>query len=147
VIVLTGDDSQNHKICKHLKEIGHERIITNAKNPEIEEKIRLMDIHSLDHTRIIATTIENYIIRPTTYHALVETFETFIIEEIKVINKEIDGMLIKNFPVPKDSYLMLIKRGDEMYIPHGDSDLRAGDIVTAFGTESALNRIRQQLFI
>lgn len=146
VVVLTHEDNQNYKISARLKrELGHEKIITNVQSKQIEQKLAHMEISSLDNIRIMATTIENFIIRPTTYHALVETFENFVIEEIRITNQLINGMLIKHFPVPGESYLMLLKRGDYMYIPKGDSDLQTGDIVTVFGTESALKRIREQL--
>jgi Trk K+ transport system NAD-binding subunit len=38
--------------------------------------------------------------------------------------------------------LILITRGNVKDIPHGDSYLRTGDVITVFGTGNALNAIR-----
>jgi len=41
--------------------------------------------------------------------------------------------------------LMLIKRGDMMEIPHGESYLKKGDTVLVFGTDTALIDTRNRL--
>ena len=51
----------------------------------------------------------------------------------------------KEIPFHKDGSLMLVKRGNEMHIPHGDTHLRTGDIVTVFGTDSAIEDFMSKL--
>ncbi len=65
----------------------------------------------------MATTIENLILRPTTYHALVETFENFSVEEIPVINPELDGHHIREIAFHKDAILIMVKRGTNLIYP------------------------------
>ncbi len=146
VVVLTGDDCKNLKVCKTLKEeLGHEKIISRASKPEIIQKLKNLEVETLDTIRIMATTIENLILRPTIYHTLIETFENYSVEEIVVRNKEIDGVLIKEIPLHKDGFIILVKRGKEMFIPHGDSYFKTGDVINIFGTNSALEDIRAKL--
>ena len=146
VVVLTGSDEKNLKICELLRcELNHEKIISKSGNSIIDQTLRRLEVEILDATRVIATTIENLIVRPTTYHALVETFENFSVEEVKVTSKAIDGLQIKEIPFHKDGTLMLIKRGSNMYIPHGDTYLKIGDIINVFGSDSALIDIRAKL--
>lgn len=93
----------------------------------------------------MATTIENLILRPTTYHALVETFENFSVEEIPVINPELDGHQIREIAFHKDAILIMVKRGTTLFIPHGETFLKTGDILNILGTDSALENTREKL--
>lgn len=145
VVVLTGDDYGNLKVCKTLKEIGHEKIISRAGNPIVLQELKSLEVETLDMIRIMATTIETLILRPTTYHALIETFENYSVEEIVVTNRDIEGMQIKDIPLHKDGFIILVKRGTKMFIPHGENYFRTGDIVTIFGTQLALESIKSKL--
>jgi Trk K+ transport system NAD-binding subunit len=146
VVVLTGSNEKNVKICELLRRnFNHEKIISKSGNSIIEQTLRRLEVEILDATRVIATTIENLIVRPTIYHSLVETFENFTVEEITITSKDIDGLQIKEIPFHKDGTLMLIRRGSNMYIPHGDTYLRIGDIINVFGTNAALVDIKAKL--
>ncbi|MBC8489028.1 MAG: cation:proton antiporter [Bacteroidetes bacterium] len=146
VVVETGDDKLNVKICELLrKELRHEKIISRARNLAIEKTFKSLEVETIDATRVLATTIENLIVRPTTYHTLVETFENFTVEEITITNKEVDGLRVKEIPFHKDAILMMVKRGNNFYIPHGDTYFRIGDTIHIFGTDSALEDTRRKL--
>jgi len=146
VVVETGSDSMNINICEILrKELGHERIISKSGNSKVEEALRELDVELLDARRVLATTIESLIIMPTTYHALVDTFEDYRVEEIKISKTSIDGSQIKDIPFHRDGTVILIRRGSDVYVPHGDTYVRMGDLLTVFGTGTALDEIRRVL--
>ncbi len=145
VVVLTPDNNANLEICKLLKEyFRHDKIITKSDSLKIEQKLHSLEVNTVDTVRTIASTIENFIIRPNTYQALNESFENFIIEETRISNKELDGTEVQNIPFPKDAYLMLVKKGDKMQVPHGDTCLKQGDTVIVFGTRSAMEQVKQR---
>jgi Trk K+ transport system NAD-binding subunit len=84
-------------------------------------------------------------VRPTTYHALIETFENFNIEEILIINPLIDGKKVLEISLHKDAILIMVKRGTSMFIPHEETYLKTGDILNILGTDSALESTREIL--
>ena len=144
VVVVTESEMKNTQICRILKEeYSHPKIISKSSNKLIEEQLQRLKVEYLDVTRLMATTLENLIIRPTTYQALVETFENYNVEDIKINNPSIDGSQIKEFPFHKDGELILVRRGEKVEIPHGDTYVHAGDIVTVMGTEAALQNFRK----
>ncbi len=146
VVVDTASDERNYKICELLrKDIGHERIISRAAHLSLDRAMKRLEVETVDAVKVIATTIENLIIRPTTYHTLVETFENFSVEEIQIRNKDVDGLQVKEVPFQNNAILMMVKRGNESYIPHGETFFRVGDIVHIFGTDSALEDARRKL--
>jgi Kef-type K+ transport system membrane component KefB len=146
VVVETGSSRDNYTICKMLKnELQHDNIITRSFTSVIEEKMKMLEVTTVDLTGVLATTIESLILRPTTYHALLESFENFNVQEIVILNKEIDGMQLKEVPFHKDVILMMVKRDNSYYIPHGETYFKLGDVLHVFGTDSALENTREKM--
>jgi Kef-type K+ transport system membrane component KefB len=146
VVVLTDSDQDNIEISRLLREeFGHEKIISRSGTSKIELELLRLGVDIIDTPRIIATTVENLILRPTTYQALVETFESFTVEEITITNKKIDRLQVHEIPFDSDGFLMLMRRGKEMHVPHGDTNLRLGDNVIVFGTNRAVQDFREKL--
>jgi len=145
VVVSTESEVKNTNICKMLKEeFQHPKIISKSSNILIEQKLKNLKVEYVDMTRLVATTFENLIIRPTTYHALVETFDNYQVEDIKITDKNISGTQIKEIPLHVDGELILLRRGQKVEIPHGDTYLQQEDVVTVMGTESALQDYRKK---
>jgi len=140
VVIETGNDEQNLVIGRLLRnEFHHEKIISRITRFSMEQKYKQMGVETIDVTQILATAIENLITRPTTYHALVESFENFSVDEIQITNKAIDGMQVKEMSFHKDALLMMIRRDNSLFIPHGETYLRVGDILLMFGTQTAFD--------
>jgi Kef-type K+ transport system membrane component KefB len=146
VVVECGSDEINFSVSKLLRnEFQHEKIITRSSSLLNEQRLKHLGIIPVDIRRVMATAIENLIIRPTTYHDLVESFENFSLDEITVTSNDIDGRQVKTIPFHKDAILMIIKRGTSSYIPHGDTYIRKGDILHVFGTATALDDTRNKV--
>ena len=146
VIIETGNDEKNIKIGKMLKnEFQHEKIISRINRFSNAQTFKQLGIQAIDITQILATTIENLITRPATYHALVESFESFNVEEITIKNKNIHGLQIKEISFHKDAIIMMIKRENQFFIPHGDSYLQVNDILVVFGTQSAFDDTKHKV--
>ncbi len=146
VVVMTGDDQENIRICKMIrKEFSHEKLIARSGTKMIEQTLKNLNVETFDATRILANSIENLIILPTTYHALIESYDDFHIEELEMLNHEVDGLQVREVPLHGDGTIMMIKRGGNMYVPHGDTYLRLGDIINVFGTNAAIEDYRKKL--
>ncbi len=146
VVVDTGSAEKNHEICKLLRNVlMHDNIISRSDKSDVELRLKNLGVKTIDVIGVQATTIENLILRPTTYHALIESFENFSVEEILITNKLIDGLQLKEVPFHKDAILMMVKRDKSFFIPHGETYFRLGDILNVFGTDTALQNTREKL--
>lgn len=146
VIIETGSPEKNVKISKLIRnDLMHENIITRSSTSEVEQKLKNLGVKTIDVIGVVATTIENLILRPTTYHALVESFENFSVEEILITNKEVDKLQVKEIPFHADAILMMVKRDNSFFIPHGATYFRTGDILHVFGTNTALQDTREKM--
>jgi len=146
VVVETGNDHLNVEICKLLRrDLQHERIISKSGDSEVEHLLRSLDVKILDATRVLALTIENLILRPGSYQTLIESFENYHIQDISVTNPAVDGIQVKDIPFHLDCTLVMINREKEKFIPHGNSYLKTGDIISVFGTGASLEDTRRKL--
>ena len=145
VVALTESEEKNFKICQLVRNnLQHERVITQANSNSFENKLRQLEVEYLDKRRVIASTIENLILRPTTYHALIESFDNYTLADIKVTNPRVDGQKVKDIIFHQDGSLMLLKRGNEMEVPHGDTHLYLGDTLTIIGSETAIDDFKDK---
>ncbi len=146
VVVETGNDERNYKIVDFLRnELLHERIIMRACKMPCVEKLNRLGVETIDLHRVLSTAIENLILRPTTYHDLVESFENYSVEEIVITNRIVNGQQLKKVPFHSGAVLMMITRDKSSFIPHGETFLRLGDLLHVFGTPTALQEIRKQI--
>jgi len=139
VVLECGSDQNNLEVAQMLrKQFQHENIISRSQSKTIEKQLQLLSVDTIDEHRVLATTIENLILRPNTYHDLVESFDNYSVEEIQIVNSNIDGKQIKEVPFHSEAILMMIKSGESLSIPHGNTYLRKGDILHVFGTNAAM---------
>ena len=71
--------------------------------------------------------------------------QSFRVEEILISNPEIDGLRIHEIDFHKDAILIMLKRGTNLFIPHGETYLKLGDILNILGTDSSLENSREKL--
>lgn len=56
-----------------------------------------------------------------------------------------DGRKVRDVSWPEESTLVSVRRGRQVVVPTGDTDLVAGDVITAFGTVSSRQRMIERL--
>jgi Trk K+ transport system NAD-binding subunit len=147
VVLLTQSDTKNFKIANILKnELGHSKVITVTTKPDLFGKdASLSEMLVVDAYEIVASRIESEIMRPMTTHALADSFGVYSVEEIAVRNKEVDRKLVKDIPFPQSGSIIVIRRSGEIFIPHGNTHILVGDLVTVIGNGTALEEFRKLL--
>lgn len=147
VVILTESDIKNVSVAEIIRtQLDHSKIITVTTKPELFQDNRaLSDIQVVNAYEIVANRIENEIMRPTTTQALTDSFGAYSVEEIPVRNNTIDRVYVKDIPFPKSGSLVVVRRENEIFIPHGDTHLLMGDLVTVIGNAAALEEFRRLL--
>jgi Trk K+ transport system NAD-binding subunit len=56
-----------------------------------------------------------------------------------------DGRMVREVSWPEGSTLVSVQRNRKVLVPHGDSLLLAGDVITAFGTPASRQRMIDRL--
>ncbi len=144
VIILTESKKLNRELTLYIKnDLEHNRIIT-GKYDTILDSIELhTDTKLIDHDEVLAHHVEDMIVRPDSIASLAISFDTYQVEEIRITNRKIHRKLVRDVAFPPSGSLVIHRRNDEIFIPHGDTPLLMGDIVTVIGNRTALAEFRK----
>lgn len=146
VVVLTESKELNIELTQYIKnKRNHNRIITrkystsqDLVDPQNETKL-------VDKDLILANHVEDMILRPDSVASLSVSFDEYRIEEIQITRKEIQRRQVKELAFPPSGSLVMQRRGGEIFIPHGNTHLLLGDIITVIGNSVALAEFRKIL--
>jgi trk system potassium uptake protein TrkA len=149
-VACTPYDEQNLVACVLAKQLGARRTVCFLFRPDFRT--------ALDESKVFAASIGiDSIVRPpeqlareviriaTVPGALeVEVFEggkvrlfRHAIEETAPITRA----PLRDLGLPSDVVLVMARRGEESFVPRGDTRLLAGDQVTAMGNPRGMNRL------
>ncbi|RMD53342.1 MAG: hypothetical protein D6828_05110, partial [Nitrospirae bacterium] len=142
VVVATGDDNINIEVCRIIKGYyKHKKIIVRDNNPDNYELLRNMGVIPMNLVLSSVITLENLVLRPEAYHIVKDSLQPFEVADVVLSNDDFHNTVLKDIPMHKDGFILLIKRGDQQLIPKDDTILHKGDVLTVFGTPEAINDI------
>lgn len=142
VVVLTSSETNNTEVVKRFKnDFKHDKIYT-IFNPALKELAADSEIQLLDKHETMAAHFESAIVRPDTYQSLGDEFGAYQVEDIKMTNKSMERKQVKDLAWHPSGSLVLLRRAAEMFVPHGDTHLLMGDVITVIGNEEALKDFR-----
>ena len=146
VIVLTELNYLNKVLTRYVQNnLGHGKIITRKQSATHDMISPESQIKLVDHDELIANHIEDVVMRPDAVDTLSTSFDVYRIEEIKVTKPEVDRKLVREIAFPPSGSLVIQRRDGEVFIPHGNTHLLLGDIMTVIGTGTALSEFRSIL--
>ncbi|MEQ6166684.1 MULTISPECIES: cation:proton antiporter [unclassified Ekhidna] len=146
VIVLTESRVLNLELTRHLKNhLDHKKIITRKQSAAHDLIDPQGDLKIVDHDEVLANHIEDMVTRPHSVGTLQESFGMYRVEEIQITKKSIHRLLVKEIAFPPSGSLVIQRRKGEIFIPHGDTHLLLGDVITVIGNTSALHDFRRIL--
>ncbi len=143
VVVLTESKNLNLELTLYIKnQLDHSKIIARKQSASHELVVAQTEIKVIDHDEVLASHIENMIVSPDSVASLSESFDNYRVEEIQITRKEVHRKLVKEIAFPPSGSLVIQRRGGEIFIPHGDTRLLIGDVITVIGNRRALTELR-----
>jgi len=145
VILLTGSDETNQEMIDFFRDkFNHSKIIALDHDEHSAVSTKASEVQHISANEIIAHHFENLIFNPTSEAMLTDAFGTYLVEEIPMMNRNIDGKRVKEIPFHPAGSLMLLRREKEIFVPHGDTHLLMGDLITVIGTRQALETFHKK---
>jgi CPA2 family monovalent cation:H+ antiporter-2 len=71
---------------------------------------------------------------PAMYSLLTRTDDDKELEEIEILNPAYIGKRLREVVLPGDVLILAMRRSDDLIVPHGDTQLLAGDHLTIAGS-------------
>jgi trk system potassium uptake protein TrkA len=148
VAAVTGDDEDNLVICQMAKrKFKVKRVIARINNPKNEVTFQMLGIdETVSSTKLIYSLIEQEVevadVIPLTAlrKGHLELVEVALTQEAPSVNRRVRDLVL-----PEKSTLAILVRGNDAEIIHGDTTLRAGDIVVAITPSAVVPQFRKAM--
>lgn len=139
IIATTDRDNVNLLACQIAKSkfgFSSDMLVARVNDPNNMPLFSEMGIRSMSPVISAAIILENMVGRHDLF-TMCEVGTQGDIIEIEVSNPKVIGKAIKEVDLPKDSLIVLVRRGDQSIIAHGDTVIEEGDHLTIIGQTGA----------
>ncbi|MHC1602568.1 MAG: cation:proton antiporter domain-containing protein [Methermicoccaceae archaeon] len=133
LIVTTNMDNTNLLVCQLAKSkfgLDGDRIVARVNNPENLKAFKDMGVRAMSPALSTVITIENLIDRP-------DLLSTEVSMELDIVERRLSNPELFDKPIRElaldECLVILVKRGEESYVPRGDFVLKEGDYITLIG--------------
>ncbi|HEX3037156.1 MAG TPA: Trk system potassium transporter TrkA [Thermodesulfobacteriota bacterium] len=149
VLAVSGDDRTNILASLLSHSLGVPRIIVRVRDVNYLEYPVLLkrpEIFVVNPAAIISEKIANLISAPFAWKT-----ETFVMGKIQMLKLKIEedtpiiGKKLSELGPPKSWIFVAISRKGKIKIPTGETELKEGDYVFAFGVSSVLEKLKELL--
>ncbi|MFO1445569.1 monovalent cation:proton antiporter family protein [Bacillus sp. Bva_UNVM-123] len=143
VVISTGDEEINAALSIACKENGVERVICRLEGPDLQESTKEYGIEVFSVLLSQKILLQALIESPNVMNIL--TNQETALYEIRLLNKEFNGMTLREFPFTGDIIFVRIFRGHDSIVPHGETELQLEDRLIVTGTKEYVDELKQEL--
>jgi len=139
IVTTTDQDNTNLLVCQIAKSkygFKEEQLVARVNNIDNMHAFWDLEIRSMSPAMTTALVLDNMVGRPNMF-SMCEVGDEGEILEVKVTNPKVVGKAIKELSLPEKSLLMMVRRGDQSIIAHGNLVLEYNDMVTVIGEGDA----------
>jgi len=147
VVATTDKDNTNLMVCQIAKvKFGftEDQIVARVNNIRNLHAFWDLNIRSMSPAMGTAMVLDNMVGRSNmfTMCGVAGDAETL---EVRVTNPKIVGKAIKELSLPKNSLLVMVRRGEDSFIANGNMVLEHDDMVTVIGEGDAAKDVLEML--
>ncbi len=143
VVAATSTDDTNLLVSQLARnKFGVETVVARVNDPDNVPAFDALDVRAIDVSSAMAWTLDNEIERPTLAHWMTELGEGHDAQEVVITAETFAGKTIRQIgaEIPDGVIIAVVGRGEETFVPSGETVLEAGDRVTFLGDDDAVER-------
>jgi CPA2 family monovalent cation:H+ antiporter-2 len=143
MVVSTADEKENTRIAELAKQRDVKHIVARVETPKYAEELRAHGIQVISSLFSTKAMLRAMIESPDV--ALLFTTEEKGLYQLEVNNAEYHNLPLKVLPFLGDAIIVRIRRDRESIVPHGNTRLIKGDHLIVTGSETSVQRLREEL--
>lgn len=149
VVSVTGDEETNILTSLLAKNSGAKRTITRINKTAYLPLVRAIGIeHSVSPRLSAVDSILHFVRRGKVLSSTaIKGDEAEALEAIAQEHSDIVGKPLRSVKFPKGALLLCIIRGDEVIVPHGNSEVQPQDRIIILSTRKMVSRVEQTLMV
>lgn len=141
VVATTGSDKDNLLACQIAKtRFDRDQLVSRVSDPDAVPSFVALGIQVMNPARATAMILANLVRRPTFFRLLSEMNAdgADVTETIVGSESSAAGRTLREISLPRDVLVLLVRRNGRHLIPHGDTSLEPGDVVTLVGDHRSI---------
>ncbi len=142
VLAATESDEKNLLISLLSKNLGAKIAIAKVEKREYVKLFEAVGVDVALNPRSVTYNEVSKLLRTMRIETLAEIEGTAVVEVV-VRNMKLVGKALKNLPLPKDTIVGAIVRGDECIIPRGETKIKYGDRVLVFASWDEIEKVEE----
>ena len=144
-LALTDDDKTNILACVRAKTAGAKLAVALVNEPSLIGLIAPMGIDAYVNPR--ATTVSS-ILRYVRHGRIRAVYsigdgEAEVIEAQVLGTSAIAGKMVRDTDLPDDALIGLVRKGDGIVVPRGDTRIMEGDVLTIFALSGSVPEVER----
>jgi trk system potassium uptake protein TrkA len=151
VVADTGDDEDNLVVCLIAKKHSNARVISRVNNPKNKQIFESIDrerpVTLISSTEVILDAINDQV--NARDYAIITKLKDGDLELLKLVVGDAarsNGKKITEIGLPRSSIVVAVDRpGEELVIPNGDTQIKAGDQVIVMIRKDNRDEVRKAL--
>lgn len=146
LIAMSTYDQTNLRVCQLAREtFGIPNLIAQANDLDIADKMTEQGVRVVQPQLATALALEGALRFPAAFDILANHSDGIEIREVELSNPRFHRRRLRQVRLPGNALVLGIRRNGEVVVPHGNTQLRQGDLLMLVGTQSFLERAIQQL--
>jgi trk system potassium uptake protein TrkA len=143
VLAVTGEDARNLVVCQLARvRFTVPRVLALVHDPENEPLFRTLGVEAaFSPTRVMASLIEQHAGLDAVVGLVPAAGGRVILSEVRLdAGAPAVGRRLRELGLPQGALVGCVVRDGEAFVPHGDSELRAGDRVVVISVAATNER-------
>ena len=147
LFALTQADEINFMACEVAKRMGVRRVIARVNDEGNAKMFEELGVSAAISLPSAAVMLFEKVAKGPGVHGLlgIGRGKGEVVELIVGTNSKAVGRALSELKLPRGCVLAMVTRGDELIVPHGDTVLLAGDLVTLVGKSDAVMKCSKYL--
>jgi CPA2 family monovalent cation:H+ antiporter-2 len=138
LVAASGVPMQNLRYARlAAAAFGVQRCLVVADTKAAARRVRRLGFEPVSVETSLLDTLSNLVQRPTTFQAVAGAGPVAL-DEVAVDNPALAGQALHALRLPGRCLIALMRRGDELFVPHGETRLQVGDRAVLVGDADAV---------
>lgn len=148
LISVTGTDETNLVVALTAKQLGVPRVIARVFDPKNREVFQRLGVNlTVSSTEIICNLIEQEAVTQEILPLLsIQRGELEIVEVHVPVNSPAIDIPVRNLPLPVQSNLICLIRGEEITFPRGNTSFHPNDTVVALTSAKRVDELKKVFY-
>jgi len=140
--ILLLSDERNYQVAETLYEkAGTDSIVVRVNDFSWSSRFEQLGAYIVNPGLAMVSLLDHYVRSPLTTSLLLGKEGDRDTLDVKVKDKRMEGVLLRDLRLPSDVIILSVKRGSEMVITHGYTKLHVGDTLTFVGSNESLEEV------